>query len=144
MDSEFNGKAGYVTFKFEKLFAMGWDVTYEVNFQEPIEEWDADTVERAINRDLEDKYERIEFLYLRGQSSDESGGVCIVDLYAGACMGGKGIRDVMTVFWNLYGVSMKFRPYSMGNKPWIEFGASLPSTSDVDEESGLDYDADST
>ena len=44
---------------------MGCDVTYEICFQEPIEEWDADTVKRAIDRDLEDQYERIEFLYLR-------------------------------------------------------------------------------
>jgi hypothetical protein len=106
---------------------MGWDVTYEVQFEEVVTEWNAHNVRRQINRDLGDRYERIDFLYLRGLEEEDSVGVCIVDLYAGACQGREGVENVMNVFWNLYGIPMKFRKYKMGNTPWDQFTASPPS-----------------
>ncbi len=105
---------------------MGWDVTYEVLFEENVEDWNAYKVKRAIRDELEDQYERIEFLYLHGQS-EGSKGLCVVDLYAGACRGGESVRDVMNVFWKLYGVSMKYRPYKMRNDPWEDFEAPEPT-----------------
>ncbi len=107
--------------------------TYEVLFVENVEDWDADQVKRAFRNELRDQYERIEFLYLRGQREGNKG-LCVVDLYAGACRGGDGVRDVMNVFWNLYGVSMKYRPYTLRcrpytlrSDPWEQFEAPKPT-----------------
>ncbi len=130
--------------RFE-FFAMGCDLTYEIHFKESIEEWDAATVKKATDRDLAETQERLEFLYLYGESdSKDSGGVCIVDLYVAGCSGDEAIRDVMTVFWNLYGVPMKYRLYTRGNKPWVDFTGTPPSTSDEEPLEGSDSSSESS
>ncbi len=97
-------------------------------FQESVDDWDDEEVRRAIRSEFEDDYDRKEFLYLCGHEDVGNLSVCIVDLYAGACHGEEEARRMMSVFWKLYGIPMKYRPYTVGQAPWVDFILQPPSS----------------